>query len=48
MPIGSLLVCNEEFQIFSSCMCNWSTVSGVPSLLYTSRTKNCKEGARLL
>lgn len=43
MPMGSLLVCRDEFQIFSSCMYSWSTVSGVPSLLYTSKMKNCAE-----
>lgn len=41
MPTGSLLVCSEEFQIFSSCTKIWSEVRGVPSLWYTSNSKNC-------
>lgn len=41
MPTGSLLVCSDEFQIFSSCTKIWSEVRGVPSLWYTSNSKNC-------
>lgn len=40
MPTGSLLVCSDEFQIFSSCTKIWSDVRGVPSLWYTSSSKN--------